>query len=278
MIEKIVEKVIEKDIVELVELSKIRIGTLTKLYFEYIYDIEHNMIESSDNPYISKYITSLNDILDLNLPDLISLYKLVSERLAKIIKEKKIDININTQQVESVDTIDAVETVEPAREINKKNIIKKKFKKPTKMCFNNDLVTSNTNDELFSIYKNNKEIINKFLTQYHYNTSPLENISIMNQFDINYWSRILNFALKHVEIENITIQEISQLYTKFKEQFDIYFMNNNIKIVDNFQELLEWGELSYDSICYITKGFLGALRCVNLIQNKIDTKDITEKK
>jgi len=259
IIEKIIEKIVEKDIIELVELGSFRIGILAKLYFEYINDIEHDMIETLDNPSINKYITSLDDILNLNLSDIINLYKLVSERLSKIIKDKNIELDNNNKEI--------------LHQEPKKNIIKRKFKKPTRLYINgiNDDF-ANANGELFNIYLHNKEIIDKFLIENNYNIFPLNNITEMNQFDINYWSRVLNFALKNVEIKYITIQEITKIYMKFTKSFDNYFIQNNIKLINNFQELLEWNELSYENICYITNVFICALKHVDITQNKIDIK------
>ena len=257
----VIEKIVEKDVTQLVELSSIKINTLTKLYFEYIHDIEHNMIQTEDNPSIKKYITSLNDILNLNLSDMIALYKLASERLPKIIKMKNIDLSVKPEPV--------VEC--------KKKLIKKKFKKPTRCNTNSNQSSITVDDELFSIYSHNKEDINNFLINNNYDVSALDNIVFMNQYDINYWSRVLNFALKNVDIKYITVQEISKLYSKYRGSFDKYFDNNNIVVINNFQELLEWNELGYDDICYLTDIFLVAIKYVDIVNNKIGIKDITTK-
>lgn len=270
VVEKIVEKIVEKNVVDLIELSAIRIGTLTKLYFEYINDIEDNMMDSQVS--IKKYATSLNDILDLNLSELINVYKITSERLSKIIKEKNIiitDTNNNEPIIEDIP--------------DKKKIIKKKFKKPTKILNNklnhknNIIIDTNliNNNELLNIYKNNKHIFDIFLIENKYNISPLDNIADMNQMDINYWSRVFNFALKNIDVQHITIQDVSNLYTKYKTRFDEYFKENNIRLTDNFQDLLEWGEIQYEDICYLLSIFTKALKHVDIVNNKIDVKDIT---
>jgi hypothetical protein len=255
--DNIVEKIIEKDITESIEFKNISIGILSRLYFEHIDNIEKNIISTNENPLINKYITSLNDIINLNLSEIIEVYKLLSDRLSSIINKNDIIDNYNTTKTEKSNS-------------NKK-IIKKKFKKPSRNAF--ALLHNDSNKELFELYKKNKNIIDDFLLKHSYNTWPLETLDNMNQYENNYWARVINFAIKNIDIKNITIQEIAILYAKFKTSFDDYFCKNNIILINNFHEMLEWNELTYDDIHYINNIFVKALKHVDIVRNVIDIKE-----
>lgn len=139
----------------------------------------------------------------------------------------------------------------------KMNTIENKFKK-----------MENVHD-IYDIYQKNKIEINKYLKQNEYETSVLDNITDLNETHMMEWFKIINNAIKYVEIK-LSSHDLMRIYKNNIKKFTKHFDKIGINVPSDLEDMIEWDELDNESLNNWIIIFTEALKNIDIINKTED--------
>lgn len=228
------------------KLNKKSLKSVVELYLnsrKYLNDATSNKLQKVNN----KYITDVSDILNYDLNEICDFYKNTSTKMVELYGENNIESSI--------------EHLLKTNENRQMNTIENKFKR------------SEYIHDIYDVYQKNKIEINKYLKQNEYETSVLDNINDLNETHMIEWFKIINNAIKYVEIK-LSSHDLMKIYKNNIKKFTKHFDKIGITVPYNLEELIEWDELDNETLNNWIIIFTEALKNIDIVNKNDDNVEI----